>query len=60
MKRVFGHDVLRCHACGNRRLVIALITQPSAIRRILDHVGISSDPPTLEPARPPPEPELYA
>ena len=40
MKRVLGHDVPRYHASGNRRLVIALMPQPSSIRRILDHAGL--------------------
>jgi hypothetical protein len=55
MKRVFGHDVLRCHHCGNRRQVIALITEASVIRRILVHLGLPADPPRMAPARSPPE-----
>jgi len=54
MKRVFGHDVLRCHHCGNRRQVIALITEASVIRRILQHLGLPTELPPFEPARPPP------
>ena len=54
MKRVFGHDVLRCHHCGNRRQIIALITEPSVIRRILEHLGLPAELPLLAPARPPP------
>jgi len=54
MKRVFGHDVLRCHHCGNRRQIIALITEASVIRRILQHLGLPTELPPLEPARPPP------
>jgi hypothetical protein len=55
MKRVFSLDVLRCHACGNRRQMIALITQPEVIRRILVHLGLPPDPPPLAPARSPPQ-----
>jgi hypothetical protein len=54
MKRVFGHDVLRCHNCGSQRQLIALITERSVIRRILLHVGLPPEPPPLAPARPPP------
>ena len=55
MKRVFAIDVLRCHHCGSRRQVIALITLPSIIRRILEHLGLPADPPIVAPARPPPQ-----
>ena len=55
MKRVFDVDVLRCHHCGNPRQVIALITQPNVIRRILEHLGLDADPPPLAPARAPPQ-----
>ena len=55
MKRVFDVDVLQCHHCGNRRQLIALISQPSVIRRILEHLGLSADPPPLAPARAPPQ-----
>lgn len=54
MKRVFGHDVLRCHNCPSQRQVIALITKLSVIRRILLHVGLPAELPPLAPARPPP------
>ncbi len=55
MKRVFGTDVLRCHRCRNRRQIVALITQPDVIRRILEHLGLPADPPSLAPARSPPQ-----
>ena len=58
MRRVFDVDVLRCSYCGSRRRLIALITQPEVIRRILSHLGISLHPPFLAPARSPPEPAL--
>lgn len=58
MRRVFDVDVLRCTSCGSHRRLIALITQPELIRRILSHLGIPADPPLLAAARSPPEPAL--
>ncbi len=55
MKRVFGHDVLRCHHCGRPRQVIARITQAGVIRRIRLHLGLPADPPGLAPARSSPQ-----
>ena len=57
LKRVFGIDVLRC-PCGGRRELIALITEPEVIRRILSHLGLSAEAPELAPARDPPQLEL--
>lgn len=58
MRRVFAIDVLRCHACGSRRRIIALITQQGIVRRILEHLGLPADPPPVAPARVPPQPAL--
>ena len=55
MRRLFGLDVLRCHACGSNRQIIALITERSVIRRILAHLGLPADPPTVTSARAPPQ-----
>lgn len=56
--RVFGEDVLRCPACGGCRHMISSITDPSTIRRILDHFGLRTEPYALDPARPPPQAAL--
>jgi len=58
MRPVFDVDVLRCGHCGARRRLIAVLTQPEVIRRILSHLGIPADPHLLAPARSPPEPAL--
>ncbi len=55
LRRVFEVDVLAC-PCGGRRRMIAMITQPAPIRRILSHIGLPTSGPSLAPARPPPEP----
>ena len=56
MQRSFGFDVLRCPRCGDRLELIALIEDPSVIRRILTHLGLPTEVPTARPARPPPPP----
>ncbi|MFT5290576.1 MAG: hypothetical protein ACI82F_002651 [Planctomycetota bacterium] len=55
MRRVFRIDVLHCTHCGGRRKLIAFITHPPDIRRILGHLKLPVDPPPIAPARPPPQ-----
>ena len=38
--------------------ILAAITKPEAIRKILDHLGIPSEAPRRTSARPPPQAEL--
>jgi len=42
-RRSFLIDVLTCPCCGKRSL-IAAITAPEVIVKILDHLGLPSDP----------------
>jgi hypothetical protein len=55
MRRAFEADVLACPRCGGRMTVLATIDDPAVIRRILTHLGLSTD--AGEPAlgRAPPE-----
>ncbi len=55
MRRVFSIDVLHCTHCGGRRKLIAFITDPAVIRRILGHLKLATEPPAVAPARPPPQ-----
>ena len=55
LKRVFLIDILKCHKCGGRRELISVIQDSNTVSKILDHVGIPSEPPRFEPARAPPE-----
>ena len=48
-------DVLKCPDCGGRKRFVAAIMLSSAIRRILRHLSLPSDPVELAPARAPPE-----
>ena len=56
--RVFLKDVLECVRCKGRMEIVAALTSRAAIARVLGHLGLSADPPTLHPARPPPQIEL--
>ena len=51
MKRVFARDVLSCPRCSGRLRIVATITQPEAIRAILECVGLPARAPPLAPAR---------
>ena len=48
LKRVFNIDVTICPLCGGTMRIIADITDPDIIQKILDH--IEGQPPPLKPA----------
>ena len=54
LRRVFEVEVLVCPRCGGRRRVLAAITAPESIARVLSAMGLSSEAPELSPARSPP------
>jgi hypothetical protein len=47
----FAIDVLACPECDGRLRFIATINDSSMIRKILDHLGLPTDAPTLTPPR---------
>ena len=51
LKRVFAVRLLECPHCGGRRKLIALISDGVVVRKILDHLGLPTEPPRLAPAR---------
>jgi hypothetical protein len=53
LKRVFAVDALSCHRCGGRREVLALITEGSVVRAILECLGLPTEGPVVHPARGP-------
>ena len=53
--RVFLEDVLECSRCHGRMTIVAALTSPLAIERVLDHLGLPTAAPQLHPARPPPQ-----
>jgi len=48
LKRVFNIDITLCPLCGGTMRVIADITDPDIIQKILDH--IEAQPPPIKPA----------
>jgi hypothetical protein len=44
--------------CHSLRRLIAVITQRHVITKILAHLGLETDPPPVQAARAPPQPEL--
>lgn len=56
MKRIYEVDPLICRACGDEMEVVAAITDEKVLRRILEHLGLWSEPgPVLAKPRAPPE-----
>ena len=53
MKRTWGFEVLTCPRCARKMRVVATITQPDVVRKILDHLGVRSTPLPRAPAREP-------
>ena len=58
MRRVYRVDVLKCPHCGGQRKVLDFLLEAAAIRKILSHLRLDTEPPTIAPARPPPEAAL--
>ena len=54
LKRVFLGDVLSC-PCGGTRRVLSDVQDPSAVAKILRHLGLPSEPPRIARARDPAE-----
>lgn len=52
--RIYEVFPLLCPMCGGQMRIIAFITEGAQIRRILDHIGVDSEPPQISPARGPP------
>ncbi len=51
LKRVFDIDIEHCPHCGGQLKLIAAIEEPTAIARILTHLGLAAQPPPRAPAR---------
>jgi len=52
--RIYEVFPLLCPLCGGQMRLIAFITEGTQIRKILDHIGVDSEPPHISPARGPP------
>jgi hypothetical protein len=53
LRRTFDVDVLQCPRCHGRLRVLAVITEREPVERILAHLGLPTDAPTLARARDP-------
>jgi hypothetical protein len=54
LRKAFSIDLESCPRCAGKLRFLALLTEPAALERLLRHLGESTTPPTLEPARAPP------
>ena len=52
LMRVFFIDVLRCPRCAASMVVLALISDPQVLRKILEHLGLPTEVPAVAPAVP--------
>lgn len=50
LKAVFKIDIEKCD-CGGRLRLVSFINNQNIIRKILDHLGLSTDPPELAPSK---------
>ena len=57
LRRVFADDVLQC-ACGGRRSVVAVVTDPTVARTLLLVLDLPHERSAFAPARDPPQVEL--
>jgi hypothetical protein len=55
LKRVFLVDVLECPKCKGRMKILAALTEPASVRRVLESLGLPGEAPRLRPARSPPQ-----
>ena len=53
--RIYEALPLMCPRCGSPMKIIAFITDPASLSRILNHLGVPTKPPPLHPARAPPQ-----
>jgi hypothetical protein len=59
LRRTLDVDALNCLACGVPMVVLAFLTDPSVVTKILAHLGLPTAPPPLVPARIPAQEELF-
>ena len=60
LARIYEAFPLSCPICHAQMRIIAFINDASDVRKILDHIGESAQPPRIAPARGPPLWELAA
>jgi len=58
LARIYECLPLTCEKCGQPMRLIAFIMEPVVVEKILLHVGEPTEPPTVLPARAPPQVEI--
>ncbi len=58
LKRVHKVDILACPRCHGRLKLLAAISDPPVVKKILEHLKLPSEPPRPALARPPPQTEM--
>jgi len=53
-QRSFAVDVLVCPHCGGRRELLVVIEHKPTVQKILEHLGLESEPPAFAAPRGPP------
>jgi hypothetical protein len=53
-------DVLDCPRCHARMRIVAAVTEPGTVERILRHLGVSAQPPAVAGPRAPPHNDAEA
>ena len=59
MARVYEALPLACPRCGGPMKIIAFITAPDELTKVLTHLGEPTAPPVISPARGPPQYDLF-
>ena len=58
LKRVHKVDILDCPRCHGRLKLLAAISDPPSVKKILEQLKLPSEPPCPAPARAPPQTEM--
>jgi hypothetical protein len=58
LARIYDALALVCPRCGSAMRIIAFITHVADVKRILEHIGEVSEPPSVSPSRAPPQEEF--
>jgi hypothetical protein len=59
LARIYEILPLTCPRCGCEMRLIAFMTEPASVKRILTHLGEPTTPPPVSPARSPPLREAF-
>jgi hypothetical protein len=59
LARIYEVLPLICPRCGGEMQLIAFVTEPASVKRILTHLGEPTTPPPVSPARSPPLSEAF-